>query len=82
MKEETYGKLRAWLELGWQGEKEEREAIVAGSASLDFIFLFFIYSHVHTLFRPFLLPAPSPTLFPPPPSLPSRTYSAFISNFV
>jgi hypothetical protein len=44
----------------------------------------FIYSYVHTLFRPFLphTPPSTPSFFPPPPSLPGRTCSALFSNFV
>jgi hypothetical protein len=47
------------------------------------LFLKFIYSHVHTLFGPFLPPThpPQPSL-PNLPSLPGRTCSALISNFV
>jgi hypothetical protein len=38
---------------------------------------------VHTLFGSFLPIAPCPHPLPPyPPSLPSRNYSALISNFV
>jgi hypothetical protein len=34
-----------------------------------YLFFKFIYSHVHTLFGPFLplYPLPTPSLFPPPP---------------
>jgi hypothetical protein len=46
------------------------------------IFLLFIYSDVHTLFGPFLPPASCPLLFPSTPSLPGRTCSALLSNFV
>jgi hypothetical protein len=48
--------------------------------SFSELFFLFIYSHVHTLFGPFLPPAPS--LCPHPASLPGRTCSALISNFV
>jgi hypothetical protein len=43
----------------------------------------FIYSHVHTLFGPFLLPTPYPLhLLPWKLLLPGRACSALISNFV
>jgi hypothetical protein len=42
--------------------------------------LFFNYSYVHTMFRSFLPPSPNP--LPTTPSIPSRNYSALISNFV
>jgi hypothetical protein len=44
-----------------------------------FYFFKFIYSHVHTLFGSFLLPAPLPHAFP---SVPGRYCSALITNFV
>jgi hypothetical protein len=48
---------------------------------LDFFYLF-IYSYVHTLFEPFLPPAPCSLPVPPPPLLPGRSCSALFSNFV
>jgi hypothetical protein len=43
---------------------------------------FFIYSHVHALFRSFLHAPFSTTLPPLPPSVPGRSCSALITNFV
>jgi hypothetical protein len=42
------------------------------------LFFKFIYSYVHTLFGPFLSPAPC--LSPPPPSLPGRTCSSLLKS--
>jgi hypothetical protein len=50
------------------------------SLKADFIYLF-IYLYVHTLFGPSLLPASRPLPLAPP-SLPGRTCSALLSNFV
>jgi hypothetical protein len=52
-----------------------------------FLFLLFIYSHVHTLFGSFLHTAPPffsplPHLSPLPASVPGRSCSALITNFV
>jgi hypothetical protein len=49
---------------------------------LSFFYFLFIYSYVHILFGSFLPPAPHPLPFPATPSLPGRTCSALISNFV
>jgi hypothetical protein len=38
------------------------------AGSLRSFFFLFIYSHVHTLFGPFLPPCPLPPLCPPTPS--------------
>jgi acyl-coenzyme A synthetase/AMP-(fatty) acid ligase len=46
-----------------------------------FLNFLFIYSHVHILLGPFLSPATTSSLYPLP-SLPGRTCSALISNFV
>jgi hypothetical protein len=55
-----------------------------------FIYLFiYVYSYVHTMFGSFP-PSPHPLPYhplcplplPPTPSIPSRNYSALISNFV
>jgi hypothetical protein len=46
-------------------------------------FFLFVYSHVHTLFGPFLPSIPCPLSLPLPTlSLPGRVCSALISNFV
>jgi hypothetical protein len=47
-----------------------------------FIYFLFIYSYVHTLFGPYLLPSLHPLSLPPLPSLPGRTYSVLFFNFV
>jgi hypothetical protein len=56
---------------------------------LSFIYLFiylcivlFMYSHVHTSFGSFLHPAPLPHLVSLPPSVPGRSRSALITDFV
>jgi hypothetical protein len=46
------------------------------------LFFLFIYSHVHTVFGPFLPLAHHPLPLLPSPSLPGRTCSALLSNFV
>jgi hypothetical protein len=59
-------------------------------SSVVFLFFFsFFYSYVHKMFGSFLpltptpsLNLPHPHLLQPMPSLPSRNYSALISNFV
>jgi hypothetical protein len=46
------------------------------------VYFLFIYSHVNTLFRLFI-PLPLSLNFSPlPPSVPGRSCSAFITNFV
>jgi hypothetical protein len=43
--------------------------------------VFFIYSHVHTLFGSFLHPVPLPHPSPLPRSVPGRSRSALITDF-
>jgi hypothetical protein len=52
------------------------------TAATPFLVYLFIYSYIHTLFGPSILYPPTSSLFPPPPSLPGRTFSALFSNFV
>jgi hypothetical protein len=62
------------------GGKSKTYLFFCASFFLNYLF---IYSCVHTLFGPFLPPAPYSLFLPLHPSLlPGRTCSALISNFV
>jgi hypothetical protein len=59
------------------------------SYKIEFLFLLFYYSYVHTRLGSFLPPAPTPSLTTqlhplplPTTPIPSRSYFALISNFV
>jgi hypothetical protein len=52
------------------------------SLNIGFEYFLFIYSHVHTLFGPFLPLPTALSLSPQTPLLPGRTCSVLISNFV
>jgi hypothetical protein len=64
----------------FRNTKDKCKFPVLGKMFLFLNFLF-IYSHVHTVFGSFLSPAPHPLLLSPA-SLPGKTCSALISNFV